>query len=208
MGGLACRGSAHPGMLAWEELEAAGDAIDAACCTRRKPPAGRAILSICNIRPVRPAFPKGPAQPQQLAAERLLRRRAAKTHPQTASAFPYRFIIALAASWARFAPLVSGAAMVFPQEGFDAAATLEAVEAERCTSIYGVPTMFIAELEHPTFRDRDTSSLRTGIMAGQPLPDRTDEARRGRDGRKRNHDRLRPNGSLAADHHDQHRRSG
>ncbi len=44
---------------------------------------------------------------------------------------------------------VSGAAMIFPRETFDAAATLEAIEAERCTAIYGVPTMFIVELEHP-----------------------------------------------------------
>ena len=65
---------------------------------------------------------------------------------------------------------VSGAAMIFPRETFDVAATLEAIEAERCTAIYGVPTMFIVELEHPTFRDRNLSSLRTGIMAGSPCP--------------------------------------
>ena len=65
---------------------------------------------------------------------------------------------------------VSGAAMIFPRETFDVAATLEAVESERCTAIYGVPTMFIVELEHPTFRSRDLSSLRTGIMAGSPCP--------------------------------------
>lgn len=65
---------------------------------------------------------------------------------------------------------VCGAAMIFPQETFQADATLEAIEAERCTAIYGVPTMFIAQLEHPTFPQRDTSSLRTGIMAGSPCP--------------------------------------
>jgi fatty-acyl-CoA synthase len=65
---------------------------------------------------------------------------------------------------------VSGAAMIFPRETFDVAATLEAVEAERCTAIYGVPTMFIGELEHPSFRNRNLSSLRTGIMAGSPCP--------------------------------------
>ncbi len=60
--------------------------------------------------------------------------------------------------------------MVIPSETFDAAAALEAIEKERATAIYGVPTMFIAELEHTTFAGRDLSSLRTGIMAGSPCP--------------------------------------
>jgi fatty-acyl-CoA synthase len=64
----------------------------------------------------------------------------------------------------------SGAKMVFPGEGFDASATLAAVEAERCTALHGVPTMFIAELDHPEFARFDLSSLRTGIMAGAPCP--------------------------------------
>jgi len=60
--------------------------------------------------------------------------------------------------------------MVIPAEGFDPRATLEAVAAERCTSLYGVPTMFIAELGDPSFGSHDLSSLRTGIMAGSPCP--------------------------------------
>jgi fatty-acyl-CoA synthase len=63
-----------------------------------------------------------------------------------------------------------GACMVIPAPGFDPVATLRAVAAERCTSLYGVPTMFIAELAVPTFADHDLSSLRTGIMAGSPCP--------------------------------------
>lgn len=66
--------------------------------------------------------------------------------------------------------IVSGMALVLPAPQFDALATLEAVQAERCTALYGVPTMFIAELEHPRFREFDLSSLRTGIMAGAPCP--------------------------------------
>ena len=65
---------------------------------------------------------------------------------------------------------VYGAAMVVPAEYFNAEATLAAIERERATAVYGVPTMFIAQLEHPTFRNRDLSSLRTGIMAGSPCP--------------------------------------
>ena len=63
-----------------------------------------------------------------------------------------------------------GAAMVIPAPAFDPVATLEAVQAERCTSLYGVPTMFIAELSVPDFGRFDLSSLRTGIMAGSPCP--------------------------------------
>lgn len=63
-----------------------------------------------------------------------------------------------------------GATMVIPAAGFDPAATLAAVEAERCTALYGVPTMFIAMLGHPDLAHRDVSSLRTGIMAGSPCP--------------------------------------
>jgi fatty-acyl-CoA synthase len=63
-----------------------------------------------------------------------------------------------------------GATMVIPAPAFDPEATLRAVQEERCTSLYGVPTMFIAELEHPNFGDYDLSSLRTGIMAGSPCP--------------------------------------
>ncbi|MBV9551368.1 MAG: AMP-binding protein [Alphaproteobacteria bacterium] len=66
--------------------------------------------------------------------------------------------------------LTHGSAMVFPGEGFDPLATLETVAAERCTALYGVPTMFIAQLEHPEFARFDLSSLRTGMMAGSPCP--------------------------------------
>jgi fatty-acyl-CoA synthase len=66
--------------------------------------------------------------------------------------------------------VVCGAAMVVPGEYFQPAATLDAIEKERATSIYGVPTMFIAELEDPSFPQRDLKSLRTGIMAGSPCP--------------------------------------
>ena len=68
------------------------------------------------------------------------------------------------------AALTSGAAMVYPGEGFDPLATLQAVASKRCTALYGVPTMFIAELEHERFAEFDLSSLRTGIMAGSPCP--------------------------------------
>ena len=66
--------------------------------------------------------------------------------------------------------VVHGSAMVFPSESFQAGATLAACEQERCTAIYGVPTMFIAQFEHENYAATDLSSLRTGIMAGSPCP--------------------------------------
>ena len=66
--------------------------------------------------------------------------------------------------------LTHGATMVYPAEAFDPLATLQAIAEERCTALYGVPTMFIAQLDHPEFAKFDLKSLRTGIMAGSPCP--------------------------------------
>lgn len=66
--------------------------------------------------------------------------------------------------------VASGATMVFPSEGFEPEATLKAAADERCTSIYGVPTMFVAQLGHPDIASFDLSALRTGVMAGSPCP--------------------------------------
>jgi fatty-acyl-CoA synthase len=68
------------------------------------------------------------------------------------------------------AAVTLGAAMVYPGEGFDPLATLRTIEQEKCTTLYGVPTMFIAELDHPEFSSFNLKSLRTGIMAGAPCP--------------------------------------
>ena len=67
--------------------------------------------------------------------------------------------------------VVHGATMVFPGDGFDAGEVLRAVEEERCTALYGVPTMFIAELNHPEFTSFDLTSLRTGLMGAAPCPE-------------------------------------
>ena len=99
-----------------------------------------------------------------------------------------------------------GAAMVIPAAGFNAGATLQAVAAERCTSLYGVPTMFIAELGEPDLADYDLSSLRTGIMAGSPCPYRGDAPGGGPDEHERGHHRLRHDRDLAGVHPDIRRR--
>ena len=66
--------------------------------------------------------------------------------------------------------VVTGATLILPSAQYDALATLEAVHKERATALYGVPTMFIAELEHPRFPEFDMSAMRTGVMAGAPCP--------------------------------------
>jgi fatty-acyl-CoA synthase len=66
--------------------------------------------------------------------------------------------------------VIYGTTMVIPAEVFDPLATLQAIQQERCTAVYGVPTMFLAELNHPRFGEFDLRSLRTGIMAGSPCP--------------------------------------
>ena len=71
---------------------------------------------------------------------------------------------------ANLACITHGAAMIYPAASFDPLSVLQAVAAERCTALHGVPTMFIGELEHPDFATFDLSSLRTGIMAGAPCP--------------------------------------
>jgi fatty-acyl-CoA synthase len=71
---------------------------------------------------------------------------------------------------ANLACVVHGATIVYPSAGFDPLAVLTTIERERCTAIHGVPTMFIAELQHPRFDEFDLSSLRAGIMAGSPCP--------------------------------------
>ncbi|MGT2436892.1 AMP-binding protein [Bradyrhizobium betae] len=68
------------------------------------------------------------------------------------------------------ASVTTGTTMVYPGEGFDPLATLRTIEQEKCTALYGVPTMFIAELDHPEFKTFNLKSLRTGIMAGAPCP--------------------------------------
>jgi fatty-acyl-CoA synthase len=66
--------------------------------------------------------------------------------------------------------LTHGSTIVYPNDGFDPLAVMRTVQAERCTGLHGVPTMFIAELDHPRFKEFDFSTLRTGIMAGSPCP--------------------------------------
>ncbi len=90
--------------------------------------------------------------------------------PRDRLCIPVPFYHCFGTVMSNVACVVTGATMVVPAPYFDAEATLQAVAEERCTALHGVPTMFIAELEHPEFSKFDLSSLRTGIMAGSPCP--------------------------------------
>ena len=100
-----------------------------------------------------------------------------------------------------------GAAMVYPGEGFDPLATLQTIEQEKCTTLYGVPTMFIAELDHPEFAKFDLSSLRTGIMAGAPCPIEVMRRVNEQHEHARRHDRLWHDRNQPGQLPERHRRS-
>jgi fatty-acyl-CoA synthase len=96
--------------------------------------------------------------------------RAMKLQPEDRICIPVPLYHCFGMVMGNLAAVTLGAAMVYPGEGFDPLATLKTIESERCTALYGVPTMFIAELDHPEFDRFDLASLRTGIMAGAPCP--------------------------------------
>jgi fatty-acyl-CoA synthase len=92
--------------------------------------------------------------------------------PQDRVCIPVPFYHCFGMVLGNLACTTHGACMVIPGESYDALTAMQAVQAERCTALYGVPTMFIGELDHPQFEEFDLSSLRTGIMAGSPCPAR------------------------------------
>jgi fatty-acyl-CoA synthase len=164
-------GREQAGMLAWEDLEAAGETIP----PERLEEAGRHLLPTDPINLQYTSGTTGAPKGALLSHRNLLLNAFYAAGRQRLEAsdricIPVPLYHCFGCVLGTMCAAVSGAAMVFPNESFDAEATLRAIEAERCTAIYGVPTMFIAELEHPTFRQRDLSSLRTGIMAGSPCP--------------------------------------
>ncbi len=168
---IGLRGLEHPGILAWQDLIAAGERItaDRLAEAEREPAPGDPVC--LQYTSGTTGAPKGAL----LSHRNLLLNAFYAAAGQRLSArdricIPVPLYHCFGCVLGTLCAAVSGAAMVFPQELFDAAATLEAVESERCTALYGVPTMFIVELEHPSFGDRDLSSLRTGIMAGSPCP--------------------------------------
>ena len=155
----------------WDELLAAADAVSLAQLEERT--AGLDPDDAINIQYTSgtTGFPKGAT----LSHRNILNNgffigEACKYTELDRVCIPVPFYHCFGMVLGNLACTTHGSAMVIPAAGFDAAATLRAVATERCTSLYGVPTMFIAELGHPGLADYDLSSLRTGIMAGSPCP--------------------------------------
>jgi fatty-acyl-CoA synthase len=165
------RGAAHPGMLSWEQLSDAGAAISDGQLAAAESPLTPGDPINLQYTSGTTGFPKGAV----LTHRNLLLNGHYAGHFQRLTeadriCIPVPLYHCFGCVLGVICAVATGAAMVFPHESFQPAATLQAVEQERCTAIYGVPTMFIAQLEHPIFPQCDTSSLRTGIMAGSPCP--------------------------------------
>ncbi len=164
-------GDAHqPGMLRFADLMARGDAADPALARvgsllRATDPINIQFTSGTT------GFPKGAT----LTHRNILNNgffigEAMRLTEQDRLCVPVPLYHCFGMVLGNLACITHGAAIVYPNDGFDPLSVLEAVQAEQCTGLHGVPTMFIAELAHPRFAEFDLSSLRTGIMAGSPCP--------------------------------------
>ncbi|HVR53684.1 MAG TPA: AMP-binding protein [Pseudorhodoferax sp.] len=163
-------GADEPGMTRFSSLLATGDAAD--------PRVAEVQRSLQNTDPINiqftsgtTGFPKGAT----LTHRNILNNgffigECMRLTPADRLCIPVPLYHCFGMVLGNLACLTHGSAIVYPNDGFDPLTVLEAVQAERCTGLHGVPTMFIAELDHPRFAEFDLSSLRTGIMAGSPCP--------------------------------------
>jgi fatty-acyl-CoA synthase len=163
-------GDGKPGMLSWAELSFAGGVAADALAERQ---ASLDFDDVINIQYTSgtTGFPKG----AMLTHHNILNNgfwigeRMRFTH-RDRLCIPVPFYHCFGMVLGNLACVTHGATMVLPAPHFSPLHTLQSVALERCTALHGVPTMFIAELDHPQFREFDLSSLRTGIMAGAPCP--------------------------------------
>ncbi|WCM89028.1 AMP-binding protein [Acidovorax sp. NCPPB 3576] len=163
-------GGDEPGLLRFSELMARGDAQDAridavAATLDANDPINIQFTSGTT------GFPKGAT----LTHRNILNNgffigECMRLAPEDRLCIPVPLYHCFGMVLGNLACLTHGAAIVYPSDGFDPLKVLETVQAERCTGLHGVPTMFIAELDHPRFAEFDLSTLRTGIMAGSPCP--------------------------------------
>jgi fatty-acyl-CoA synthase len=164
-------GHRAPGATTWQELRALGDTV--AISRLREREAGLQFDDPANIQYTSgtTGSPKGATLSHHnilnngfFVGERL------RYTPQDRVCMPVPFYHCFGCVLGSLAALTHGSALVLPAESFDAEACLRAAQEERCTSMYGVPTMFIAQLDHPGCSSDRLESLRTGIMAGSPCP--------------------------------------
>ncbi len=164
------QGSDQPGMLRFSELLAGGKAddgrLDAIAVTlKASDPINIQFTSGTT------GFPKGAT----LTHRNILNNgffigEAMKLTPADRLCIPVPLYHCFGMVLGNLACLTHGATIVYPNDGFEPLSVLQTVQDEQCTGLHGVPTMFIAELDHPRFAEFDLSSLRTGIMAGSPCP--------------------------------------
>ncbi|RMX14784.1 AMP-binding protein [Vandammella animalimorsus] len=164
------QGQEQSGMQRFSELLATGDAND--------PQVAQVQAGLKNTDPINiqftsgtTGFPKGAT----LTHRNILNNgffigECMKLTPEDRLCIPVPLYHCFGMVLGNLACITHGSAIVYPNDGFDALTVLETVQAEKCTGLHGVPTMFIAELDHPRFAEFDLSSLRTGIMAGTACP--------------------------------------
>jgi fatty-acyl-CoA synthase len=160
-----------PGMLGWDEFLRRAESVSARELTDRQDKLRAEDVVNIQFTSGTTGFPKGAMLTHRnlllnafYSGQRLL------FTEQDRLCIPVPFYHCFGCVLGTLLCVVHGSAMVVPTETFDPLATLRAIAAERCTAVYGVPTMFIAELNHEKFASFDLSSLRTGIMAGSPCP--------------------------------------
>jgi fatty-acyl-CoA synthase len=165
------RGGDLPGSISWEEMCRRGGEIDADAV--RAAAAGLRPSEAINIQYTSgtTGFPKAAIlSHRNLLLNTFYVGECLKLTDRDRICIPVPFYHCFGCVLGTICAVVHGATMVVPAESFDPAATLSAIERERATTLYGVPTMFIAELHDPSRAGRDLSSLRTGIMSGSPCP--------------------------------------
>ena len=162
---------ANPRAMAWTDFIAAGEAIDPSALDARE----RVLQFDDPINIQYTSGTTGSPKGATLSHHNILNNgffvgEVLKYTEADRICVPVPFYHCFGCVMGNLAAVSHGAAIVVPSESFDAEATLRAIETHRCTSIYGVPTMFIAQLEHASFGRFRLDSLRTGIMAGAPCP--------------------------------------
>lgn len=163
--------NANHGMLDWDSFLKLGEAVETSDLAQREATLDAGDPINIQYTSGTTGFPKGAMLTHRnLLLNAYYSGECQKITDQDRICVPVPFYHCFGCVLGVLCSAVYGATLVVPAEYFDPEATLNAIEAERVTTIYGVPTMFIAQLEHPSFSGRDLKSLRTGIMAGSPCP--------------------------------------
>ena len=163
-------GAEEPGLMRFSELLARGDAADAKLAPIAATLSATDPINI-QFTSGTTGFPKGAT----LTHRNILNNgffigECMKLTPQDRLCIPVPLYHCFGMVLGNLACFTHGSTVVYPNDGFDPLTVLQAVQDEKCTGLHGVPTMFIAELDHPRFKEFDLSTLRTGIMAGSPCP--------------------------------------